>query len=110
MSEVGYGLGRMNLPRSFETHASVFSSNPRSFCWEKGNQTAPVLRNRILAAKELTDMILIEWPDAMNLIHDGVYSLGRALLLAARETALQNQSLNVTLVMRSYLNRRMAPQ
>ena len=39
-----------------------------------------VLRNRVLAARELTDMLLIEWPGATD--RDSVYSLGRALILA----------------------------
>lgn len=82
MSEIDHGQGRMNLPRSFERHASVFSSNPRSFCWEKGDQTAPVLRNKVLAARELTDMALLEWQGATSFVHDGVYSFGRALMLA----------------------------
>ena len=82
MSEVDYGQGRMNLPRGFTKHASVFSSNPTSFCWARSEEAAPVLRNRVLAARELTDMALLEWPGATLDEYDGVYSLGRALVLA----------------------------
>ncbi len=99
MSEVEYGDGRMKLPRSFETHASVFSRNPRSFCWEKGEPVAPILRNRVLAARELTDMALLEWPGATLLVRDGVYSLGRALMLAgARLLELDHRELGIELM------------
>ena len=99
MSEVDYGQGRMNLPRNFEAHASVFSSNPRKFCWKKGEQTVPVLRNRVLAARELTDMTLLEWPGATTYRYNGVYSFGRALLLAgARLLELDERELGMELM------------
>jgi DEAD/DEAH box helicase domain-containing protein len=80
-----HGKGRMNLPDGFDQHASIFSTNPNSSCWEKGEQAAPVLRNRVLAARELTDMLLIEWPGATEASPDGVYSLGRAMVLAGTQ-------------------------
>lgn len=99
ISENDHGKGRMNLPRSFETHASVFSSNPRSFCWEKGEPVVPVLRNRVLAARELTDMVLLEWPGATFFVRDGVYSFGRALVLAgARLLELDERELGIELM------------
>lgn len=99
MSEVDYGQGRMNLPKDFHKHASVFSSNPASFCWGKGGQTAPVLRNRVLAARELTDMALLEWPGATSNEYDGVYSFGHALVLAgARLLELDERELGMELI------------
>ena len=98
-SEVEYGQGRMKLPKSFATHASVFSSDVRGFCWEKGGQTAPVLRNRVLAAWELTDMALLEWPGAHSHLRDGVHSLGRALMLAGtRLLELDERELGMELI------------
>lgn len=82
MSEKEKDEGRINLPKGFEKHASVFSTNPNDFCWEKHSNSAPVLRNRVLAARELTDMLLLEWPSAINSLEKGVYSLGRALIRA----------------------------
>jgi DEAD/DEAH box helicase domain-containing protein len=82
MSETEVGEGQMHLPDVFEAHAPVFSSNAANFCWQKGETDAPVLRNRVLAARELTDMMLVEWPGATRDSEDAVYSLGRALLLA----------------------------
>jgi len=99
MSEIDYGQGRMNLPKNFTKHASVSSINPASFCWRKGEKTAPVLRNRVLAARELTDMALIEWPGATSNEYDGVYSLGRALVLAgARLLELDERELRTELI------------
>ena len=99
MSEVSYGEGRINLPRSFETHASVFSSKPNSYCWDRGEPTAPVLRNRVLAAKELTDMLLLEWPGATIFVRDAVFSFGRALMLAgSRLLELDERELGIELM------------
>ena len=99
MSESDYGQGRMNLPKDFDKHASVFYSDPSSFCWEKGEQTPSVLRNRVLAARELTDMILIEWPRAMSHERDAVFSLGRALVLGGtRLLELDERELGMELV------------
>ena len=98
-SEVQYGQGRMKLPKSFATHASVFSSDALSFCWDKGGQTAPVLRNRVLAAWELTDMALLEWPGAHSHLRDGVHSLGRAVMLAGtRLLELDERELGMELI------------
>jgi hypothetical protein len=40
----------------------------------------PVLRNKVLAARETTDMLFLEWPSSAD--DATMYSLGRALLLA----------------------------
>jgi hypothetical protein len=99
MSEVSQGEGRMNLPRDFTQHASVFSASPNGFCWERGEQVAPVLRNKVLAARELTDMLLIEWPGATTDNIEGVYSLGRALILAgSRVLELDQRELGVEIL------------
>jgi superfamily II DNA or RNA helicase len=98
-SESDRGDGRIELPRNFEKHASIFSTNPNSFCWEKGERSAPVLRNRVLAAKELTDMILIEWPGDNYIDPDALYSLGRALILSgAKLLELDNRELGMELI------------
>lgn len=83
MSETSRGDGRMGLPKLFEKHASVFSAKEDRPCWVRAEQGAPVLRNRVLAARELTDMLLLEWPSAASSGCNGVYSFGRALMLSA---------------------------
>lgn len=52
------GKGRIGLPRSFEHHASLFSSNINSCCWSQ-DETA-VLRNQHLAAKQRTNLLLFD--------------------------------------------------
>jgi hypothetical protein len=75
--------GRMNLPDGFAEHASIFSKSPDKRCWPR-NQPAQtlVIRNRVIAARELTDMLLLCWPGATAGTQTGVFSLGRALVLA----------------------------
>jgi DEAD/DEAH box helicase domain-containing protein len=98
-SEEAHGQGRMNLPRNFDRHASVFSADPSRFCWERGESNAPVLRNRVLAARELTDMLLIEWPGATFHVTNGVYSLGRSLAMAgARLLELDERELGIEII------------
>lgn len=100
MSEDKVGKGRMDLPSSFDAHASIFSSDPSGFCWKKEEQSSPpVLRNRVLAARELTDMALLEWPKATSGNRNGVYSLGRALMIAgARLLELDERELGMELM------------
>ncbi|HEY6343012.1 MAG TPA: DEAD/DEAH box helicase [Bryobacteraceae bacterium] len=73
--------GHGPLPKDFADHPSVFSSTARSRCWRKDQQ--PVLRHRIWAAKETTDVLVLNWPGS----HDdrALYSLGRALALAGAQ-------------------------
>lgn len=67
------------LPRGFREHASVYSPRETSRCWPDGAE--PVLRHKVLAALDRTDMLELFWPSAGG-NEDGLYSLGRALLLA----------------------------
>jgi DEAD/DEAH box helicase domain-containing protein len=65
------------LPKKFSEHASVFASNPSSRCWPRGQEF--VLRHRALAARETTDVLLLDWPDDCE--EAALFSLGHALLL-----------------------------
>lgn len=92
------GKLRMGLPKGFETHPSVFDSDEKKSCWRKGEATAP-LRNRVLAARQTTEMLLLEWPDATVSTLDATYSLGRALVLAgARLLELDERELGMVLM------------
>jgi hypothetical protein len=66
------------LPPKFREHPSIYSSNPALRCWLKDQES--VLRNKVLAARETTDMLFLEWPSSAD--DATMYSLGRALLLA----------------------------
>lgn len=102
-SEESYGDGVMKLPADFARHASVFSPKADSFCWTKNEANPPILRNRVIAAREFTDMVLIEWPGATN--QKAAFSLGRALVLAGtRLLELDARELNMELLPLQYPN------
>lgn len=58
-SERKQGGGRMKLPAGFEAHAPLISTNKWKTCW--GANEAPVLRNFSLAAREITDTLLLDF-------------------------------------------------
>ena len=73
----------MNLPKDFEEHASVFSREPKTHCWPRRRALQPaVLRNRVIPAREWTDMLLMQWPSASANNPKQVFSLGQALIQA----------------------------
>jgi len=74
--------GQEELPRDFKAHAPVFRSRADRSCWPKTAKDAPVLRNKVLAARERADMLLFDWPDVGVTDSDGLFSVGRALLRA----------------------------
>ena len=59
------GSGKMNLPASFLRHAPITSPKPWDVCWRDGDRTA-VLRNHILAARETTDVLLLDFADCLG--------------------------------------------
>ena len=58
-SENKFGDGQMNLSRRFVYHAPLSSDRADRICWERN--TAPVIRNESLAAREVTDVLLIDF-------------------------------------------------
>ena len=84
------------LPKKFRDHASVFSSTPMTRCWPNSLPSEPVLRNKVLAAKETTDVLILDWP--MDSDEAPLFSLGRALVLSgARLLELDSRELNLEL-------------
>jgi hypothetical protein len=86
------------LPKEFRDHASVFSTKTSARCWGRGIGSEPVLRHKVLAARETTDVLILDWPSDAH--EAPMFSLGRALLLAgarlleidSREIGLQLKS------------------
>jgi hypothetical protein len=70
-------------PKKFRDHASVFSSNPMTRCWPNSLSYEPVLRHKVLAAKETTDVLILDWPGGCD--EARLFSLGRALVLAGTQ-------------------------
>jgi DEAD/DEAH box helicase domain-containing protein len=84
------------LPKQFKEHASVFSANPNSRCWPKNLAYDPVLRHKVLAARETTDVLILDWP--IDAEQRALYSLGRALILAgARLLELDSREIGLEL-------------
>ena len=101
-SEREYGDGRMNLPRGFEYHARLTSPKPKPPrrllpCWS--SNTAPVIRNETLAAREVTDVLLIDFSGCLGRDMKDVAlvtTLGHALqLAAARMLQLDSREIGV---------------
>jgi len=86
------------LPKHFREHPSVYSSSVSNRCWSRDQEL--VLRNRVLAARETTDMLVLDWPDGAD--DAALFSLGRALLLAGTKLLdLDSRELEVDLKRRS---------
>jgi hypothetical protein len=68
------------LPKGFENHPSIFASSAKTACWSRKRAIDPVLRHKVLAARETTDVLILGWPAGAN--EGALHSLGRALVLA----------------------------
>jgi len=51
--------GAVNLPERFQYHAALYGVDPKRQCWPKG--AAPVWRGHLLAAREKTDVLLVDF-------------------------------------------------
>ncbi len=79
-SETEYGDGIQNLSSDFVNHAPLYSSNPWTRCWPDGE--SPVLRRQMLAAREITDVLMIDFvncPDFQTQDCALITTLGYAL-------------------------------
>jgi len=58
-SEIAMGDQALKLPAGFAKHAPISSRSERALCWGAGDG-APVWRNRALAAREATDVLMLD--------------------------------------------------
>lgn len=87
--------GAPRLPKGFQDHPSIFSSSARTSCWKR-RTVDPVLRHKVLAARETTDVLILDWPTEAN--EGALYSLGRALMLAgAKLLEIDNREIGLQL-------------
>jgi hypothetical protein len=90
------GLPPPSLPKKFRDHASVFAANIKTRCWPRNIEHEPVLRHKVLAATETTDVLILDWPTDSD--EASLFSLGRALILAgARLLELDTRELSLEL-------------
>ena len=93
MSERRTGEGRDRLPPRFASHAPLFQPKDYPCCWKKTE--APVLRNRTLAARERTDLVVFQFSNAARATESATVSLGRALVMAgARLLAVDSREID----------------
>jgi hypothetical protein len=57
-SETNRGEGKLRLPPGFERHARIHGASLKDTCWSRGE--TPVLRNQALAARETTDVLMLD--------------------------------------------------
>lgn len=82
-SETGEsGDGRINLPKDFDKHPKITAEQDTYACWK--TQEAPVLRRIVLAAKETTDALMLDFSGCgREVSRDIAVTLGYALQRAA---------------------------
>ncbi len=80
-SEKHLGDGRIHLPSAFERHSPLTSTREERFCW--GNHETPgVFRNHALAARQTTDILLLDFSSCLNHLADNaelLWTLAQAL-------------------------------
>jgi len=64
-SEKKFGDGQVNLLRSFKWHAALTATKDTYTCW-KNDEVPQVLRNRVLAAKQTTDALMLDFSDSLG--------------------------------------------
>lgn len=98
-SEIKPGQGRVGLPGDFERHARLNSPKETAQCWRANS--ALVLRNQTLAAREVTDVLLLDFSRCLGerradfpLVTTLGYGLHRA---AARMLQLDGREIGVVI-------------
>ena len=59
------GQGRQRLPARFEFHAPLRSVNATDVCWSR-DETPPVLRHQMLAARTTTDILMLDLSECLE--------------------------------------------
>ena len=90
-SEEKWGNGAMGLARSFRGHSPLNSRRDQQgrwpFCWSR--DTAPVLRNQTLAARETTDVLLLDFSGCLPLEEQNDQALITTLAYALHRAAAE---------------------
>lgn len=78
-SESEEGWGDDSLPKRFENHRSIFSTNR---CWANGE--SPKLRHQVLAARQITNLMMVDFSPFVDNTNVA-FTLAQALRLAGAE-------------------------
>jgi hypothetical protein len=99
-SEQHFGQGAMQLPAGFNRHAPLTATSRWTTCWQ--GDAVPVLRNQVLAARETTDVLLLDFSRCLGqytaharLVTTLAYALQRA---GAQMSELDTRELGVLVV------------
>jgi len=97
-SEAKIGDQALKLPSGFSTHAPITSSSESACCWGSGSEVQ-VWRNRALAARETTDVLMLDFTDCLgpqSYDRQVAQTLGQALQIAgAKMLELDSRELGV---------------
>ncbi len=75
--------GAESLPKKFKHHTSIFRDS--GTCWDQ-NQVLPVLRHQMIAAKQITDLLLLDFSHLISATEKNIaITLAQALRLAGAE-------------------------
>ena len=90
-SEEKSGSGAINLPPGFSRHSPLNSRRNQQgqwpFCWRRN--TAPVLRNQALAARETTDVLLLDFSGCLPIEQQNDQALITTLAYALHRAAAE---------------------
>lgn len=93
----GNGQGKIDLPSGFEKHAPLTAEKEKYVCWRDGQ--AAVLRHRVLAARETTDVLMLTFDGQLSTLAKDeplVWTLAHALQISgARLLELDTRELGV---------------
>ena len=94
-SERYFGDGRMNLSDDFARHRPLIPSrnSRRRYCWPRSG--APVLRNQTFAARETTDVLLLDFSGCLDPAQQNDLALMTTLGYALHRAAAESLQLDV---------------
>lgn len=100
-SEKYLGNGQIKLPPSFEQHAPLTSTREDKYCWGS-YETPEVFRNNALAARETTDILLLDFSTCLKHLASNaeiLWTLAQALEISgARLLELDSRELGTLVI------------
>ncbi len=100
-SERQYGEEMMDIPPAFRRHSSLTSTREHISCWAK-HETPQVFRNQVLAARQTTDALMLDFSSCLQQHADNatlLWTLTQALQISgARLLELDGRELGILVI------------